>query len=184
MESRAETEAQIENNPVTVRSNIREVFEAYDLPAPALDTVVTHLSTSPHLADFLMKFYHCTLEPPTNRAFTSALTIALGYFVGGFIPLLPYFFVANVLSGLYVSVGVMALALFAFGYGKTCIVAGWSGSRQVWRAVLGGLQMVVVGGVAAGAAMGLVMAFNMLSEADGGRLSGDAIPGGGQLEGW
>ena len=127
-----------------------------------------------------MKFHHCALEPPTNRAFTSALTIALGYFIGGFIPLLPYFFAANVLSGLYVSVGVMALALFAFGYGKTCVVAGWSGSRRVWQGVCGGLQMVVVGGVAAGAAMGLVMAFNMLSEADSGGLIEDAVPSGGQ----
>lgn len=129
-----------------------------------------------------MKFHHCALEPPTNRAFTSALTIALGYFIGGFIPLLPYFFAADVLSGLYVSVAVMALALFAFGYGKTCVVAGWTGSRRVWQAVCGGLQMVVVGGVAAGAAMGLVMAFNTLSDPEGGGLGlvGDSAPGGAQ----
>lgn len=94
----------------------------------------------------------------------------MGYFLGGFIPLVPYFFALDVLSGLYISVGVMALALFAFGYGKTCVVAGWSGPRQVWQGVCGGLQMVVVGGVAAGAAMGLVMAFNTLSESDNGSL--------------
>ena len=172
MEARSETEAQIDNDPVTVRSNIREVFEDYDLPAPTLDTIINQLSVSPHLTDFLMKFHHCSLEPPTNRAFMSALTIALGYFIGGFIPLAPYFFAATVLSGLYVSVGVMALALFAFGYGKTCIVAGWSGSRRVWQGVFAGLQMVVVGGVAAGAAMGLVVAFNMLLEPGGEGLTG------------
>lgn len=172
VESRAETEAQIDEDPITVRSNIRGVFDDYDLPPPALDTLVDHLSASPNLASFLMKFHHCALEPPTNRAFTSALTIALGYFLGGFVPLVPYFFADDVVSGLYVSVGVMALALFAFGYGKTCVVAGWSGSGRVWQGVCGGLQMVVVGGVAAGAAMGLVMAFNALSESNGGGLSG------------
>ncbi|MBE3048094.1 VIT1/CCC1 transporter family protein, partial [Candidatus Bathyarchaeota archaeon] len=92
VESRAETEAQIGADPLTVRSNIRGVFSAYDLPPPALNTLVDHLSSSPNLADFLMKFHHCALEPPSNRAFTSALTIALGYFLGGFVPLLPYFF--------------------------------------------------------------------------------------------
>ena len=131
-----------------------------------------------------MKFHHCALEPPSNRAFTSALTIALGYFLGGFVPLVPYFFTEDVMSGLKVSVGVMALALFAFGYGKTCVVAGWGGPGRVWQAVVGGLQMVVVGGVAAGAAMGLVMAFDAMSGSGrgglSGGLSGGFVTGGGQ----
>ena len=180
VESRAETESQIQRDPAAVRTNIRTVFEPYDLPGSAVDTLVDHLSASHNLTDFLMKFHHCELEPPTNRAFISAFTIALGYFLGGFVPLVPYFFLDDVMSGLRVSMAVMALALFAFGYGKTCVVAGWSGSRRIWDGVVGGVQMVIVGGVAAGAAMGLVMAFSQLSGSDGEGLSGGFTVGGGQ----
>ncbi|SPO02670.1 related to uncharacterized membrane protein [Cephalotrichum gorgonifer] len=180
-ESRATTESHISNDPVAVRSDIRSVFEPFGLPHPAVDVLVDHLSTSPDLTDFLMKFQHSAVEPAESRPLTSGLTIAMGYFLGGFIPLVPYLFVDNVLTGLYISVGVMALTLFAFGYVKTCVVAGWSGSRRVWEGVAGGAQMVVVGGVAAGAAMALVMAFNRLSEPDGGGGGGGEGYGPGKL---
>ena len=108
-----------------------------------------------------MRFEHTLPESTHSRAFTCALTIALGYFLGGFIPLLPYIFVNQneVDLGLYWSIGIMAVALFVFGYVKTCFVAGWTGGRRVLGGIRGGVEMVVVGGVAAGAAMGLVVAF-------------------------
>jgi hypothetical protein len=59
----------------------------------------------------------------------------------------------------------MCACLFAFGVGKTVVVGergraeGLEGGSGVWkRAVRGGVEMVVVGGVAAGAAMGIVRA--------------------------
>ena len=56
---------------------------------------------------------------------------------------------------------MMVIALFAFGFGKTYAIRGWEegGEGVKGRAVKGGVQMVVVGGVAAGATMGLVKAF-------------------------
>lgn len=74
------------------------------------------------------------------------------------LPLSPYFFVDSVMKALYISVAVMVVALFVFGYGKTCVVVGWRG--RVREGMWGGGQMVVVGGAAAGAAMGLVRVFN------------------------
>ncbi len=77
-------------------------------------------------------------------------------------PLLPYFCVkrGEVLLALWISIGVMVVALFVFGWVKTGVVGGWRGRENVWRCVRGALQMVVVGGVAAGAAVGLVRAIN------------------------
>lgn len=125
-----------------------------------------HLSTSPKLLDFLMQFQHGAAEPASNRAVTSAVTIALGYFLGGLLPLLPYFCVGedDLYTALYISIGVMAAALFAFGYVKTCIVSGWSGRAHVVQGLHGGVQMMIVGGAAAGAAMGLVKAFDQLAK--------------------
>ena len=77
-------------------------------------------------------------------------------------PLLPYLFVGSdqVYEGLYISIGVMVIALFVFGYVKTCVVEGWEGGKAIRAGCFGGVQMVVVGSAAAGAAMGLVRAFN------------------------
>lgn len=91
----------------------------------------------------------------------------MGYFVGGFVPLLPYFFVGSsesgILTALAWSVGTMFVALFTFGYSKTCFVQGWRGKHNVWKGVKGGCQMSLIGSLAAGVAMGLVRGFNGLA---------------------
>jgi VIT1/CCC1 family predicted Fe2+/Mn2+ transporter len=161
-----ETRLQIANlvatDPTAVATSINNVFSPFSIPPPLLDGLTKHLSDSDseNLVDFITRFEHGAEEPASSRAVTSAMTIALAYFFGGLVPLLPYLFVNDVLSGLYISVAVMAIALFAFGYVKTGIVVGWRGSRCVSKSILGGIQMMVVGGAAAGAAMGLVKLFD------------------------
>jgi vacuolar iron transporter family protein len=158
----SETREMIATNPAEVQDQIVDLFEAYELPKSTITELATHLTSSPHLDRFLMRFHHTLPEPERSRAITCALTIACGYFIGGFIPLLPYIFVPNdkVLLGLWWSIGIMIVALFVFGYTKTAFVAGWSGWRCILGATKGGVEMVIVGSVAAGAAMGLVIAFD------------------------
>ncbi|KAI9050924.1 hypothetical protein LZ554_005036 [Drepanopeziza brunnea f. sp. 'monogermtubi'] len=159
---RAETEMQVATDPRAVIQGITEVFEPFELPKTTLEDLTQHLGDSPHLVDFVMQFQHCESPPASSRAFTSAMTIALAYFLGGLLPLIPYFFVAKnqVYEGLYISIGVMVIALFAFGYVKTCVVVGWDGVRNIRKGCWGGVQMVVVGSAAAGSAMGLVHLFS------------------------
>ena len=140
----------------------RSVFTPYHLPDSSLGPILTHLESShPDLfADFLMRFHHCLPAPSCDRAYVSASTIALAYFLGGLLPLLPYFFVRGdeVRRAFWWSVAVMAVALAGFGYGKTCVVRGWKGEGDVGAGVRGAVQMVLVGGVAAWCTMGLVKA--------------------------
>lgn len=179
------------------------MFAPYDLPAPLLSSLTAHLTQDPaQLSAFLLHFQH-NLPPEAvpaavcdsddrhsqhsgrseastirsevrSRAVTCALTIAGGYFAGGFVPLVPYFFVGDgpgaVTVALIWSVVVMALSLFAFGYVKTCFVSGWRGRAAIWEGVRGGGQMVVVGGVAAGCAMGLVRLFDWAAAAAQGAI--------------
>jgi len=157
-----QTRSLVATNPPAVAETVSEIFTSYDLPPALVSQLSEHFTRSPHAPSFLMRFSHQLHEPASSRALTCALTIALGYFVGGFVPLLPYFFVAGenaVYKGLVWSIGIMVMALFGFGYVKTCLNSGWSGWRNFWSGVKGGGEMVVVGGVAAGAAMGLVKAF-------------------------
>ncbi|MCJ1303145.1 hypothetical protein MMC08_005952 [Hypocenomyce scalaris] len=159
----AETQKLIHTSPCQTSSLVRSVFKPYDLPAETASTILKQLHASPEeLLDFLMRFHHQAPEPDTSRPFVSAGTIAMGYFVGGLVPLLPYFCVKRneVLVALWWSIGVMVIALFAFGWVKTGVVSGWRGQAKVLACVKGGLQMVIVGGVAAGAAVGMVRAIN------------------------
>lgn len=160
-----ETQTQTMTDPASVSTTINEIFEPYELPSDLVAHLTNHLSGSPMLPSFLMNFHHTLPEPSDSRAVICALTIAFGYFIGGFVPLLPYFFVGphDAFLALRWSIATMAIALFLFGYGKTCFVSGWRGRRNVRKGMVGGLQMVLVGGVAAGSAMGLVKGFQLLA---------------------
>jgi VIT1/CCC1 family predicted Fe2+/Mn2+ transporter len=81
----------------------------------------------------------------------SGLSISLGYVIGGIIPLLPYFFAATVGLGLRWSIGMCLVALMAFGSGKSWVLGGEDANwkRSVWS----GVQMLVLGSLAAGAAV-------------------------------
>ncbi|MCJ1401559.1 hypothetical protein MMC11_004775 [Xylographa trunciseda] len=151
------------NSPCEASSLIRSLFAPYRLQPSVLDAIVSSLAISPHLlVDFLMRFHHENPKPAYGRAYISAITIAAGYFFGGILPLLPYFFVDinDVGRAFWWSVAVMIVALFTFGYAKTCLVEGWKGTSNMTKGVRGAIQMVGVGGVAASAAMFLVKAFN------------------------
>lgn len=112
---------------------------------------IKDLQNSPDLMlDFIIKFGRDLDEPAENRQLISALTIGGGYLFGGLIPLLPYFFVDNVGTGLFYSVIVMIITLFWFGYFKAIMSMGNSCSIQ--KKIYEGFEMVIVGGVAASAA--------------------------------
>lgn len=147
-------------SPSTAASSIPTLLAPYELPTHLVSDLEAHMTKSPHLTNFLMHFQHNAPSPEPSRAITCALTIAGGYFLGGFLPLLPYFWAGDVMTALWWSLGVMAVSLFVFGYGKTCFVGGWRGRENVFAGMKGGVQMVVVGGLAAGCAMGLVRLFD------------------------
>lgn len=148
-------------DPGETQSMITSTFAKYNLSPSTLDEITKSLQAEPErLRDFLLNFHYRESEPDCNQASMSALTLTLGYFIGGFIPLIPYFIADQVYTAFIASVIVMAVTLFAFGYIKTCIVRGWQGGVNIWAGVIGGIQMCVVGGLAAGAAVALVKLIN------------------------
>jgi len=94
--------------------------------------------------DFMMRFELGLEEPDPARAARSAGTIAGSYIVGGLVPLAPYIMMKQVLPALWVSVGVTLFALFFFG----SIKGYYTGVKPL----RGGVQTVLVGGLAAAAA--------------------------------
>lgn len=112
---------------------------------------IKDLQRTPELmVDFIIRYGRGLDEPAENRQVISALTIGGGYLAGGLVPLLPYFFVDEVGAGLLWSILVMTITLFWFGYVKTQVAM--SDNCTLMKKISEGLQMVAVGGVAAGAA--------------------------------
>ncbi len=77
-----------------------------------------HLKQSRTVIASIMHFQHDTSQLAASSAITCATTIALRYFIGGFIPLLPYFFASHVTERWLRNIRVMGVALSAFGYIK------------------------------------------------------------------
>jgi VIT1/CCC1 family predicted Fe2+/Mn2+ transporter len=104
-----------------------------------------------HWVDFMMKYELGLDKPDPKRATKSALNIGVSYIVGGLVPLSPYFFVDQPVTGLKISAALTLLCLFVFGWFKSKVtgVMPWGGA----------LRVMLIGAVAAGAAFGVAKLF-------------------------
>jgi vacuolar iron transporter family protein len=134
--------------PETERQEVADVFRGFGMTEEAIAPVVEAISADrKRWVDFMMRFELGFEEPDPKRARNSAVTIAASYIVGGLVPLGPYMLTADVFTGLSFSAAFTLLALFVFGWVKGRLT-GISPLR-------GGLQTVVIGGLASAAAFGL-----------------------------
>jgi len=134
--------------PDKEREEVADVFRGYGMSEADIAPVVKAISANQkNWVDFMMKFELGFEEPDPKRARNSAVTIAISYIVGGLVPLGPYMLIPELDRALQVSVAVTLVALFIFGF-----VKGRMTGISPFR---GGLQTVVIGGLASAAAYGL-----------------------------
>jgi VIT1/CCC1 family predicted Fe2+/Mn2+ transporter len=135
--------------PDKEREEVAEVFRGYGMTDAQIRPVVDAIaSDQKRWVDFMMRFELGFSEAPDHRrARNSAATIAGSYIVGGLVPLSAYMMTADLATGLRVSAVVTLVALFLFGYVK--------GRLTGISPVRGGLQTVLIGGLASAAAFGL-----------------------------
>ena len=103
--------------------------------------------------DFMMKYELGLEKPDPKRATKSALNIGLSYIAGGIIPLSPYFFIADSVEALKISVIATLICLFIFGYFKSKLTGV--------NPLIGALKVTLIGAVAAAAAFGVAKLFEM-----------------------
>lgn len=145
---RAREFREIREMPAAERLEVATVFRGYGLDDAQAAPVVSAICSDPdRWVDFMMRYELGLESPDPRRAVRSALTIGLSYVVGGLVPLVPYMTTGDVLKGLAVSAAVTLLALFAFGAVK--------GRLTGINPLIGGLQTVGIGGIAAAAAFGI-----------------------------
>ncbi len=134
--------------PQKERDEVADVFRGFGMSEENIKPVVDAISADQtRWVDFMMRFELGFEKPDPLRARNSAATIAVSYILGGLVPLSSYMLLDNLQTALTVSVVVTLLALFAFGYFK--------GKLTGIPPFQGGLQTVVIGGLASAAAFGL-----------------------------
>ena len=142
---RLREEREVQEIPDEEAREVQKVFADYGLSQEDSVPVVQALTRKPkQWVDFMMRFELGLEEPDPKRAVQSALTIAVSYVAGGFIPLSPYMALHSARLALGWSVMVTLIALGVFGYVK----GRFTGSQPGRSAA----QTIVIGGLAAGAA--------------------------------
>ncbi len=131
--------------PQAEKREVSDILRTCGLTQEQSKPIVEALATRPEAwVDFMMRFELGLEAPEPRRALTSALTIAVSYIVGGLIPLLPYILLSNIQTAQIASAVATLIALLIFGFVK----ARLTGTNPV----LGALQTVLVGGMAAAVA--------------------------------
>lgn len=139
---------EIERLPEAEKEEVRVFFEGLGLSKIVQDQAVAELiKDKDRWADFMMKHELGLEKPDPKRARKSAFNIGVSYIVGGLIPLSPYFFVEEGITGLKISAAVTLLCLFIFGYFKSKLTG-----TPPWN---GALKVAFIGAIAAGCAFGI-----------------------------
>lgn len=147
---------EIKNCPGVEREEIYQILGAYHVSREASTPLVESLCRNPQQwVRFMMDFELKMEKPDINRVWISALTLGLSYFIGGLIPMVPYFIMEEAAKALFVSIGITIVILLAFGYLKN-----WVTIRNKRAGLWGALQTLVVGMVSAGTSYAIVRALD------------------------
>ena len=148
----------LHEEPSDALEQVRSNFESFQLPSDLLDAITKHYAVvaEDQLLSCLLHFRDADEDSSPHHPYLSGFTISFAYFFGGFIPLLPYIFSSTVQTAFYISIFITAIVLFSFGSVKTVVV----GNTCASKCLRGGVEMLVLGGVAAAAA---VLCVNLLS---------------------
>lgn len=145
-------ELAVRSMPSEQRAGVYGVLEKYAVSRQAAAPLVDELSKCPDsFVRFMLDFELKLEEPNVHRAWISAVTMGLSYFIGGLIPMIPYFVIEGVREALFVSIGITVAVLLVFGYVKNYVAI-----RNHRAGVWGALQTLVIGMLAAGTSYAIV----------------------------
>ncbi len=139
----------IENVPHLEEQEIREIYQRKGFEGELLERIVAKITEDKDVWVNVMLAEEHQLAPTTRmEAAKAAIIVGLSALIGSFIPLFPFFFVP-VVTGIWFSLVVSALALFGFG--------AYKAKRTIGHPMKSGAEMFVIGmaSAAVGYAVGL-----------------------------
>lgn len=143
---------EVENMPDAEKDEVYDILGQYHISRAAATPLVDELCKNPQQwVRFMMDFELKLEKPNVHRAWISAVTMGLSYFIGGLIPMIPYFVMDRVREALFVSIGITVAVLLVFGYVKNYVAI-----RNHRAGVWGAVQTLVIGMLAAGTSYAIV----------------------------
>jgi VIT1/CCC1 family predicted Fe2+/Mn2+ transporter len=163
---------------------LEEYLGPLRLPQHLLDAVRAHADNKPEITASIVSHQKSMKDADDSDSeeeqlcspVLNGVSVAMGYLLGGLLPLFPYFFVTEVCAGLKWSFGVCIVALFIFGFTKHYLLQeevedkhwshAWHYHSRRWNRIRQsaweGLQMVILGSIAAFAALLCVKASEII----------------------
>jgi len=145
----------IETRPDDERAEVYEMYYRKGFRGKLLDQIVKKITSDKKVwLEFMMNEELQLEKPAADKPVKDAILVGISAVIGSLIPLIP-FIGLSVNQAVPASVGISLLALFAVGYVKAKKTVG-----SPWRE---GLEMMIVGGLAAavgygvGAALGVAL---------------------------
>lgn len=130
------------------KEEVKAFFQNLGLSEDVQELAVEEMTKNKEAwVNFRLKHETPPARSDARRAGKSAFNIGLAYIIGGFIPLSPYFFVSDGLTGLRISSIITLSSLFVFGFLKSKL----TGAHPWW----GALRVTLIGAVVAGCAFGI-----------------------------
>lgn len=124
--------------PEAERAEVREILERWGFSGEELQQMLERIVSKEKAWLEIMMAHELYLAPVANaQPLKSGVLVGLSSFLGSLIPLIPFLFTANVRTGIFWSVLVSAVALFAVGFLKGNLTTGHAGRS--------GAQMVAIG---------------------------------------
>jgi VIT1/CCC1 family predicted Fe2+/Mn2+ transporter len=136
---------EVERVPERERDEVKEFFSGLGLSQDVQEKAVDEMTRDKDKwVEFMMKYELGLDKPDPERARKSAFNIGFSYVAGGLVPLSPYFFVSDGLTGLKISSVITLCCLFVFGYFKSKLTDV--------HPLAGALRVMIIGALAAGCA--------------------------------
>ncbi len=136
---------EVDNFPEKEAQEVKEILADYGISEHVQQVFVDDLAKDKEkYVDFMMKYELGLEKPAPNAALKSGLLIGLAYVVGGFIPLISYFFTDTPHQGLFYSCIITSIVLFAFGFIKSRIIGQ--------NPIVGAFRVLMVSTIAAATA--------------------------------
>jgi predicted membrane protein (TIGR00267 family) len=93
--------------------------------------------------------------PQMSKSWISAIVMGLSYFLGGLIPMIPYFIYSEIQHAFLTSIGITIIILLIFGYMKAKVTGC---TRR--ECTISAIQTLLVGALAAATSYWIVRAVN------------------------
>ncbi len=139
---------EVETVPQKEKEEVKIFFQNLGLSEAVQQQAVDEMTKDKETwVNFMMKYELGLDKPDEKRARKSAFNIGAAYVVGGIIPLSPYFFVQQGVTGLKISAVITLCCLFIFGFFKSRI----TGVQPWW----GAIRVMLIGAAAAACAYGI-----------------------------